>query len=171
MKSCFVCVCGDDFIVNEEYEQKNTIMLKKKLGQHVRGMSTSSYNSNNSGEDRNERNPSAPSVNDVRNSAVEEEDISESAVSRRRSKWTAHTKSFYSKIHSPAQRVVTTLSDVTTTTSFTTTTPTNNNNASQKRIPIELSSSINTGDKTKTTVPTSLRWMSRHRVMPAAPEQ
>mmetsp|Transcript_5446 Transcript_5446/g.13681 ORF Transcript_5446/g.13681 Transcript_5446/m.13681 type:complete len:300 (-) Transcript_5446:590-1489(-) len=127
----YQCFCDDDdFIVNNEVWRCNTITSTPtnntisdsaaKSSQHIRA---ASIGSDGSGECRNERsNPSIAATslfvateNDdaMRNNAVLEE--CEEAVTIRRSKWVAHTKNFYSKINSPNQRVVTTLSDITAT--------------------------------------------------------
>lgn len=126
----FQCFCDDDdFIVNNEVWRCNTIACTNPAtnnntaakSQHVRNGSSGSQIS---GESRNEHsNPSGATASlfvatdhddAMRIDAVPEE--SEEAVIIRRSKWTAHTKSFYSKISPPTQRVVTKLSDLETPT-------------------------------------------------------
>ena len=101
---------------NDHQQQQKPLQIQWR---HERGLSTIS---NNSGEDRNERNPSDSSLTtkrgqEIRNTSLvladDETEDEEECVAIRRSKWTAHTKSFYSKINTPAQRDVTTLSDVT----------------------------------------------------------
>lgn len=95
----YQCFCDDDdFVVNNDV---CTTAADAKT-QHVRAPSTG-------GESRNDFDPTTTSL------FVTDEDVrNEEAVAIRRSKWSAHTKNFYTKISSPTPRTVTTLSDVTT---------------------------------------------------------
>jgi hypothetical protein len=126
------------------------------------------------GEDRNERNPSNGTLlatddnNNTISSSNNDDDVRtkaanegfEEAVTIRRSKWTAHTQKFYSKISSPSPRVVTTLSDVTTVSSSI---------SPRRRLSIEtVSSSFSTANKNKskskitsTSMHSSPEWVPR----------
>jgi len=138
----YQCFCDDDdFVVNNsnegEGEQQQQQQQHCTTPAHFR---SSSCWSTGSGEDRNERNKDGVSSSnnnnnddDVRNKPSENNEGREccenEAVLVRRSKWEAHTKNFYSKINSPAPRVVTTLSDLNNNTVTTTTNQKKKNNA------------------------------------------